>query len=121
MSHVVTIKTEVKNIGCLTKACSKLNLAEPKLGSHRMYSGSEQGYGVNLKDWRYPVVINEKTGEIKYDNFGGSWGNQLELDGLVQAYQEEVVNEFALNSGYMVQRETLPEGEIRLTLSSVGG
>lgn len=36
-----------------------------------------------------PVVCQLQTGELHYDNFGGRWGQQQELDQFLQAYAVE--------------------------------
>lgn len=119
MSHVVTIKCEIKNLAALERACERLNLQKPQEGTHKLYSGSHRGLGIHLDGWNYPIIVNPQTGEVHYDNFGGSWGNQLRLDELQQAYTAEVTSAWASQSGYMVEQETLESGEIRMTLSQL--
>ena len=43
---------------------------------------------VTLPGWTYPVVIDTASGDVRYDNFGGAWGSQHQLDRLMQAYAE---------------------------------
>ena len=38
--------------------------------------------------WQYPVC-ELATGQLKYDNFGGRWGDQEQLDRFMQAYAVE--------------------------------
>ncbi len=47
------------------------------------------GLGVQLRDWRYPVVFDLTTGESKFDNYGGAWGKQERLNEFLQAYAVE--------------------------------
>lgn len=85
-------------------------------GKHTFYSGAAEGIGILLKDWTYPVVVNPKTGEVSYDNFGGSWGHQDEIDRLVQGYCVEKTKMEAMAKNFqMAQEETLDDGSIELT------
>ena len=93
MSHVSTINTKVKDLARLQKACDALNLSL-KLAQHgatlteNTYSGDVKGVAsVRLKRWDYPVVFDSE-GAAQYDNFGGHWGDEKELDKLLQKYAE---------------------------------
>jgi hypothetical protein len=48
-------------------------LPPPVQGTHRLFSGHVSGLGVQLPDWRYPVVCNLSSGELKFDNYNGHW------------------------------------------------
>ena len=74
MSHIVTIKTEVRDAEALGLACRRLNLGEPVHKSVTLFSGEVTGYAVRLPDWRYPVVFDVEQGQVRYDNFEGRWG-----------------------------------------------
>jgi len=119
MSHVV----QVRNIQCkdeqaLIQACSHLGLS-CKEGTHQLFGSQKAtGLAVNLPGWRYPVVIDTKTGEAKYDNYNGSWGKQDELDKLIQRYAIEAAkNEGALHGFQSVEHE-LENGDVRLEMVS---
>lgn len=85
-------------------------------GTHKLYGGSVKGVGILLKNWNYPVIVNTETGEVSYDNFGGSWGDQDEIDGLVQGYCVERTKMEAMAKNFqMAQEETLDDGSIELT------
>ena len=56
MSHLVTIKTQVRDPAALMTACARLGLAAPTEGTAELYSGKASGLLVNLPGWRYPVV-----------------------------------------------------------------
>ena len=75
MSHVVQIKTEIRDINAVRQACLRLQLEAPTQGTFQLYSSQESGYGVKLRDWKYPVVCKLESGEVRYDNYGGRWGN----------------------------------------------
>ena len=43
MSHIVTIKTEVRDAAAVRAACKRLGLAEPTEGKTRLFSGEVSG------------------------------------------------------------------------------
>lgn len=73
-----------------------------------MYETVEYGYPVLIPGWRYPVVIT-KTGEVKYDNNNGQWGDTQHLNELLQTYTEKKVlkeiTKFAENKGMEIIRK----------------
>ena len=44
---------------------------------------------MQLPGWTYPLVCDLASGELKYDNFSGRWGDQARLDAFLQAYAVE--------------------------------
>ena len=86
MSHLVTIRTQIRDPAALSLACRRLGLAEPVTGTAHLYGGQATGLIVQLPGWRYPVVVNTDTAELKFDTFNGAWGEQSQLDRLIQAY-----------------------------------
>ncbi|ELP33310.1 hypothetical protein, partial [Rhodopirellula baltica] len=80
MSHVVQIATQVRDAAAVRKACDRLGLDEPVEGEVKLFSQTVSGLAVRLPKWRYPVVFDLKTGESKFDNYQGYWGNQKELN-----------------------------------------
>lgn len=119
MSHVVTCKVEMKNRDALNAAIDHLGLENLGQGKHRLYGRSVDGVGLKLPDWNYPVVINPETGEAFYDNYGGSWGKQLELDKLVQRYSIEVAEAQAMESGYNVETVDQENGDVELIMTQL--
>lgn len=91
MSHTLKVKVEVKDAQALATATERVGGTVLGHGTHRLFQGSVEGFGVTLPGWHYPVVFNMGTGECSYDNYGGSWGKQSALDGLVHEYTTEVV------------------------------
>lgn len=120
MSHLVTVKLEIKNRSALEKACKALGF-EFSEGSHRLYSGNVDGLAVKLPNWNYPAVVNITTGEVKYDNYSERWGKQIELDRLAQRYVQECACEFATQEGYTVTETNSENGEVQLLLERVVG
>ena len=113
MSHIVQIKTEVKDAGAVEAACRRLGLEAPTMGSFQVYAVNRTGLGVKLPGWNYPVVCNLETGAVDYDNYNGSWGKQEELNKFLQAYATEKAIYEAQKGGYSVYEELLDDGSIR--------
>ena len=120
MSHIVEIKTEVRDAAAVTAACQRLRLPDPVQGTHRLFSGEVAGLGVQLPDWRYCAVCQLGTGEIKYDNYRGSWGEQEHLDRFLQAYAVEKAKIEARRRGSTCTEQQLADGSVKLTIN-VGG
>lgn len=120
MSHIVQIQTEVRDPVAVRSACERLKLPAPVAGSHRLFSGEVDGLGVELPGWRYPVVCDTASGQVRYDNYGGRWGEQVQLDRFLQAYAVEKARAEARRKGHNCTEQTLADGSVRLTIN-VGG
>ncbi len=120
MSHIVTIKTEVRDPAAVAAACRRLGLPEPAHGTARLFSGEATGLLVKLPDWLYPAVVDTATGRVRFDNYNGSWGRQEHLDRFLQAYAVERARIEARKRGHSVVEQSLPDGSIKLTIR-VGG
>jgi hypothetical protein len=116
MSHIVTIHTKLHDPAAVAAACQRLRLTAPVQGTVRLYSGEASGLIVQLPDWQYPVVIDPLTGIVRYDNFGGSWGEQAHLDRFLQAYAVEKAKLEARRKGYPVTEQALADGSIRVQI-----
>jgi hypothetical protein len=120
MSHVVQIKTEIRDINAVRQACLRLQLEAPTQGTFQLYSSQETGYGVKLRDWQYPVVCKLDSGEVRYDNFGGRWGNGQRLDEFLQRYAVEKSKLEARKQGYTATEQNLADGSIKITIHTGG-
>ena len=120
MSHLVTVKTEVRDQSAVAAACRRLALPEPVLGTAQLYSGQASGLLVHLPDWLYPVVIDTATGTMRYDNYGGSWGDDQHLHRLLQAYAVERARGEARKKNYATTEQSLADGSIMIEIE-VGG
>ncbi len=120
MSHIVTIETEVRDATAVQAACERLKLPAAAHGLHGLFSGTAQGLAVQLPGWTYPAVCNLKTGKIEFDDYGGRWGNQQELDRFLQAYAIEKAKIEARRKGYSAIEQILPNGAILVSIQ-VGG
>lgn len=120
MSHIVQVMTEVRDPAAAAAACRRLGLPEPERGVARMFEGEAEGLLVRLPGWLYPVVCDLATGALKYDNYGGAWGDPARLDGFLQRYAVEKAAAEARRKGYGVTEHALADGSIKLTVR-VGG
>ena len=117
MSHIVQIKTEIRDLDALQAACRRLNLTEAQHGHHHVFAIHREGYAVKLPNWNYPVVCNIETGAVDFDNYNGSWGKQEELDKLLQAYAVEKATLEAQRMGYSLYETVLADGSIELNIT----
>ena len=120
MSHIVEIKTEVRDPVAIRAACQRLTVPEPVFGEVKLFSTTATGWAVQLPEWRYPVVCDVNTAKIAYDNFEGRWGHTKDLDGFLQGYAVEKARLEARRKGHTVTEQALADGSIKLTVS-VGG
>ena len=120
MSHIVEIKTEIRSEAAVQSACKRLHLPPAKRGTFELYSSTETGLGIELPKWRYPVVANTATGQLRFDNYGGRWGDQEYLDQFLQRYACEVATIEARKRGHSVVEQLLEDDSIKLTIN-VGG
>jgi hypothetical protein len=116
MSHIVTIKTRLHDPAAIVAACKRLGLVEPIQGKAQLYSGSAEGLLLQLPGWHYPAVIDMATGQVRYDNFQGHWGEQQHLDRFLQAYAVEKAKLEARKKGYTVNEQSLQDGSIKLNI-----
>ena len=117
MSHVVTIKTQLRDPAALAAACRRLSLAEPVHGTARLFAGqTAEGLLVQLPGWTYPIAVNTASGEVHHDNYGGAWGKQEELDKFFQAYACEKAKLEARRRGHTITETQLQDGSIKLQI-----
>jgi hypothetical protein len=121
VSHIVEIKSQVRDPAAVQAACRRLGLAEPVHGAAELFSGQVTGWSVRLPNWHYPVVFNVDTGEAKFDNYGGAWGDQKELNRFLQAYAVEKARIEARKKGHSVTEQNLADGSIKLSIHIAGG
>lgn len=121
MSHIVQIQTEVRDTEAVKAACKRLNLEAPVQGTAKLYEGEVTGLLVKLPEWAYPAVVDTATGQVRFDNYGGAWGDQKHLDAFLQAYAIEKAKIEARKRGHSVFEQPLPDGSVKLTISVGGG
>lgn len=122
MSHTATVQTQVRRPKMIQKAAKALGFS-CSVGQFRQQffqSKAESGdVAVTLPGWKYPVLFDTKTGEVKYDNYNGMWGDLQPLEKLMQEYAlqvaEEEAQEFTLQ-GWTMQRVVQPNGDVQIVL-----
>ena len=120
MSHIVTVKTEVRDPAAVVAACRRLGLPEPVHGTARLFEGEATGLLVKLPGWLYPVVCDTASGVVRFDNYNQQWGRQEQLDRLLQAYAVEKARIEARKRGHHVVEKSLADGSIEVTIQ-LGG
>ena len=120
MSHVVEIKTEVRDEQAVRAACVRLQLAPPEHKTVTLFSATAAGLCLQLPGWQYPVVCNLQSGSVQYDNYKGAWGKQAELNRFLQGYAVEKAKIEARKKGHSCSESHLDDGSIRITVH-VGG
>jgi hypothetical protein len=121
LSHIVTIQTQVRDPAAVIAACQRLGLPSAIHRVVHLFNGAAEGLAVELPGWHYPVVCDTTSGGLKFDNYGGAWGDQKELDRFLQAYTCEKAKLEARRQGHMVSEQALSDGSIRLTVQVAGG
>lgn len=114
MSHIVQIQTEIRDPKVVMTACERLKLPIPVHRTVKLFRAEATGIAVELPGWRYPVVCQTDTGELQYDNYQGHWGDQRQLDSLLQIYAVEKAKSEARRLGYSVTEQQLIDGSIKL-------
>jgi len=120
MSHIVEIKTEVRDETAISAACQRLKLEPPTQGTAKLFNDSATGVIVKLPGWRYPAVFDTQSGQARFDNFEGRWGEQHQLDRFLQGYAVERTKIEARKKGHTVTEQSQADGSIKLTVN-VGG
>ena len=121
LSHIVTIKTEVRDHAAVAPPAAASQLPPPVQGTAELFSGQATGLIVRLPGWAYPVVVDTTTGQVRYDNYNGAWGDQAQLDRFLQMYAVEKARIEARKRGHQVTEQSLADGSIRLTIRVGGG
>jgi hypothetical protein len=121
VSHIVTIKTEVRDAEAVRAACNRLGLEQPVQGTARLFEGEATGLLVRLPGWLYPAVVETATGQVRYDNYQGAWGDPKHLDAFLQGYAVEKAKIEARKRGHTVYEQPLPDGSVKLTIQVGGG
>ena len=116
MSHIVQIDTKMHDPMAILTACRRLALKEPVEGTAQLFSGSVTGLLVELPGWRYPVVIDTTAGTVRYDNYGGHWGEQGHLERRTQIYAVEKAKIEARRRGHAASERTLEDGSILVSV-----
>ena len=120
MSHIVSIRTEVRDREAVERACRRLELPEPVDGEAKVFATWKKGLLVRLKDWEFPIVCDLTSGKLEYDNFQSHWGDPERLSDFLQIYAVEKATLEARKKGYSVVEQPLPNGSIKLVIVVAG-
>jgi hypothetical protein len=120
LSHIVEIKTEIRDEQAVRAACTRLQIPAPEHKTVRLFSATATGLCLQLPGWQYPVVCNLPSGAVQYDNYNGAWGEQARLNQFLQGYAVEKAKIEARKKGHSVSETRLQDGSIRVTVK-VGG
>jgi len=120
MSHIVTIRTRVTDPVAVAAACTRLGLPAPVQGTARLYSGEARGLLVQLPGWQYPVVIDTASGTVRFDNYGGRWGDEAHWHRFLQRYAVEKCRLEARARGMQVSEQALQDGSIKVQIVEGG-
>lgn len=115
-SHTVTMQTKFTDPVAIAAACQRLGLEIPTFGKAKLFSEELEGVIVKLPEWSYPIVINPTSGEVKFDNYHGSWGDQKHIDAFMQAYAVEKAKLEARRKGMPCSEKVLSDGRVELTI-----
>ena len=117
MSHTMNIQMELHDRRAIEAACMRLNI-KVEQGKHKLHATVEDGIGVFLDGWRYPIVIQE-NGTVKYDNYNDYWGNIQKLHELEAYYGIEKAKLEAQLKGHnyyeTVSADNMPRLEILIS------
>ena len=120
MSHIVEIKTELRDETAIRAACTRLQFPSPEHKTVRLFSATATGICIQLPGWQYPIVCETNSGKVSYDNYNGAWGEQSHLNRFLQGYAVEKAKIEARKKGHSVTETALQNGSIRVTVK-VGG
>lgn len=114
MSHTMDIQMELHDRQALEAACRRLQI-KMEYGKHQLHATTEEGMGIFLDGWVFPVVIKD-GGAVSYDNYNGNWGNIQKLHELEAIYGLEKARMEAQLKGYdcyeTVSQDNMPTLEI---------
>lgn len=129
MSHISSIATQIKDLRCLKSACQELGLTYKEgQTKHEYYQGKgncEHAIGVPGTTWEIGVVKSESgTYNLAFDRYGDKGMPIVEklgdkLQKLKQAYGVHVATAVARAKGWMVQKNVLPSGVVKLTMTGI--
>jgi len=120
VSHITRRKSAIKDEATLKKACARVPGAQFIGRVQRARGADKGGLQFKLKGWNNPVTVDTNTGECIFDNYGGRWGSEAELDKVKQGYAVEAAKAKAEAEGHECEELKLSDGSIKLTIS-IGG
>ena len=123
MSHFTTIETQIKDIEALRSACNELGLTLAQNAQARGYGGiKQQGEYVIVLKGPYDIALNRQANgsyQLSTDwwdrhvenEVGKNFGKLLQSYGVCKTAME------ALRKGYMVTRQGLKNGSVKVVIT----
>ena len=115
MSHTVSIEAVMTDHSCVQTAAKSLSWQVLPVQEHKLFDSRETGLGIQIPGWKFPVVV-QQDGALKFDDYGGRWGNLADIDKLKQGYTVAVLTKAAQRQGHRVTQRRVGE-TIKLEVS----
>lgn len=103
-SHTTRVSVEFRHADILADAVRALGGSMIGPGAHKLFDRSIiEGVAFNLPRWRFPLIATE-SGQLAYDDFGGSWGDKRDVDRLQVEYSLRCAESAAQSLGWVSER-----------------
>lgn len=109
VSHTTRIAIQLTDRAALAIAVENMGGVVLPGNTHRLYAGSEIGFGFRLPKWRYPLVLRADN-TLAYDDYHGAWGSVADIKKLTGAYAIAKAQIAANGMGWT--SEVLPDGNL---------
>lgn len=103
MSHTLQVRVEYRDKQALASAVEKVGGTVIGDGCHYLFAGEETGWGFRLLSWNYPLILTE-DGILKFDDYGGRWGQRSDIERLKAEYAAAVVERKCAELCWMTER-----------------
>jgi len=102
-SHTVKVKVEYRDPRTLERACKTLGWKWLGYGKHTLSENSVTGHGFMPETFLLPAVLDSE-GELHFDTYEGSWGDQTKLELLKSEYALATAEQAAEELGWQTER-----------------
>lgn len=98
MSHTVTCEIDIRDREAFAAVARAMGAEILGEGVHSLFESHEAGLGIKLDGWLFPIVLGEKG--LKFDDYGGKWGNPADIGALTERYALSVARKAAEAQGW---------------------